>query len=389
MDGIGGVLSMKNALLRVENKDSMARLRKFFRSLLESKFIDVLLVPKELPAGDGFVQSLIKDPDMLEGSNPVAPTIAVQSARILSELTSGNNDERIGAVLKPCELKASIELVKFLQVNLDNVVTIGVDCAGTYKVSDYAGMVQKEGEPEPAAFFDGFRDTETKDAGCPVYREACRICEDPVPLNADITLGFFGYEPSEEIFVSAGDKIEKEFFEKLALDINEGSSESRDQVIREVFTRRRNERHRVIEQLQGQIGSMENLMNMMSTCIRCHNCMNVCPICYCKECVFESPVFDRKSWQFSSLASRKGAVRMPGDTLIFHLTRMSHMATSCIGCGMCDSACPSELPVSSIFGLIGRGLQEMFDYVPGKDAAHKPPVTVFKEDEFADKRGIE
>ncbi len=73
---------------------------------------------------------------------------------------------------------------------------------------------------------------------------------------------------------------------------------------------------------------------------------------------------------------------MPSDTLIFHLTRMSHMATSCVGCGMCDSGCPSQLPISTLFGLIGNELQEMFEYVPGRDAEEEPPVSVFKEDEL-------
>jgi len=86
--------------------------------------------------------------------------------------------------------------------------------------------------------------------------------------------------------------------------------------------------------------------------------------------------------QFLRLADRKGAIRMPSDNLIFHLTRMSHMATSCVGCGMCDSACPTGLPVSSLFASIGTELQEMFEYVPGRNPAEEPPVSVFKEDEL-------
>ena len=122
---------MKHATLKVENNDTLGAAREFLGRLLACGAVDALLVPKELPSADGFVQSLVKDPEMLGDANPVAPTMAVQSARILSQLAASPCEGRIGAVLKPCEMRAAVELTKFLQVNLDNVVTIGVDCLGT------------------------------------------------------------------------------------------------------------------------------------------------------------------------------------------------------------------------------------------------------------------
>ena len=145
----------------------------------------------------------------------------------------------------------------------------------------------------------------------------------------------------------------------------------------------------------------------MSACIGCRNCMSVCPICYCKECVFASTVFDHRPDQFLARAKRKGALRVPTETLMFHLTRLSHMGTSCVGCGVCESACPNgdvcvvdyarcvgcgvcesacpnDVPVSCLFNSLGEKLQEMFDYVPGEDPAADPPVAAFKEKELVD-----
>ena len=119
--------------------------------------------------------------------------------------------------------------------------------------------------------------------------------------------------------------------------------------------------------IQRIVKDLQSFLDRFSTCIRCHNCMVACPICYCKECVFKTAVFEHDGDQFLRWADRKGEIRMPTDTLIFHLIRMSHMVTSCIGCGLCDSACPSRLPVASLFRSVGDKIQKMFQYVPGRD----------------------
>jgi formate dehydrogenase subunit beta len=73
---------------------------------------------------------------------------------------------------------------------------------------------------------------------------------------------------------------------------------------------------------------------------------------------------------------------MPTDTLIFQLTRLNHMATSCVGCGMCESACPNDLPVATIFRAVGEKVQALFDYVPGRSLEEELPVATFREDEL-------
>jgi len=81
-------------------------------------------------------------------------------------------------------------------------------------------------------------------------------------------------------------------------------------------------------------------------------------------------------------AEKRGTIRMPTDTLLFHLTRMNHMAISCVGCGMCQEACPNDIPVSNIFRLVGSRVQKIFDYVPGRSLEEELPLATFKEDEL-------
>jgi len=369
---------MKNTTIKLDGKDVVGTVRGFLAQLLESGFVSALLVPKLLPGSDGYAQSLLKDTSMLCDTNPLAPTMPVQSAKIMADLTRGPLEERIGVVLKPCELRATVELVKFLQVDLDSVVTIGIDCTGTYAVKDYAAMKAEERESAAQALLDGNMDG---------VRECCRTCEYPAPLSADITLCRFGSSGPGELSVLVADRVAADFDEKLPFDLQEGEPQGRENAVREEAAKRRAEKDRVLGKLKDGTDSVTKLLEALSTCVRCLNCMEACPICYCKECVFKSAVFEQKADQLLKRAAKKGAARMPADTLIFHMTRMSHMATSCVACGMCESACPNELPVASLFKSVGGELQEMFEYVPGRDPAEEPPVSAFKEDELQTETG--
>jgi formate dehydrogenase subunit beta len=375
---------MKASILRVEKGDTLAALRGFLQRLLKDGLVDALLVPKSLTSGAGFVQTLIKDPEMLHNVHPLAPTMPVQSARILSNITIGDPNERIGAVIKPCELRAAVELVKFLQVKLDHLVTIGVDCLGTYEVKDYARKTEEKGEKGDltANLLKGAKTGEVEPHKDIHVRLACQMCEYPVALNADITIGLFGHDPGQAIEVIVGDRLEAQLGDVGVLEPSSGRSESREQVISHVIEARIRKRDQVFSEFRDKVENLGDLMNALSTCIRCHNCMVACPICYCKECVFRTPIFEHQSDQFLRWADRKGGIQMPTDTLIFHLTRMAHMATSCVGCGLCDSACPNGLPVTTLFRTVGQGVQSLFDYVPGRDSDETPPVATFREDEL-------
>ena len=80
------------------------------------------MTPKALPSQDGFVQTLIRDPEKLNGVCVLSPTMPVQSARVISNLSVKNLGKKVAAVLKACEIRAAVELAKFLQVKLDNLL---------------------------------------------------------------------------------------------------------------------------------------------------------------------------------------------------------------------------------------------------------------------------
>jgi formate dehydrogenase subunit beta len=250
-------------------------------------------------------------------------------------------------------------------------------------VTDYAKMVQegKGGEPLTKELLKGMEKGEISPPSGYVFRTACQMCEYPVP-QADIILKLFGYKADQEIGIEIGDQLGKEIEEKGVLSFSENEPASRNEVVNKIIAERTKKRDALFQEFKGIVKDLQTFLDRFSTCVRCHNCMVACPICYCKECVFRTAVFEHDGDQFLRWADRKGGIRMPTDTLIFHLIRMSHMVTSCIGCGLCDSACPSRLPVATLFRSVGDRIQKMFQYVPGRNVEEVPPVASFKEDEL-------
>lgn len=373
----------KQAVLKVSAGKTEEAIIGFLKSLLEKGIVEAILIPKKLPSGDGIAQTLIHDPQKLEGACILSPTMPVQSARIASNLTVKNMCKKVAALLKPCEIRAVVELTKFLQVKTDNLYLIGIDCPGTFEVYDYARIAQEgKGSALPETLLRAMEKGNVSPPQGYAFRTACQMCEYFIP-QADILFKLYGYKTDERVGIEIGEKLGKEFEEKAILPLaDEKEPAARKEVVDKVTSERTTKRDAVFKEFKGGVKDLQSFLDRFSTCIRCHNCMVACPICYCKECVFKTSVFEHEGDQFVRWADRKGEIRMPTDTLIFHLIRMSHMVTSCIGCGLCDSACPSRLPVASLFRSVGQKIQQMFNYVPGRDAKDAPPVATFKEDEL-------
>jgi len=373
----------KKATVKVIEGKTEEAIIGFLKSLLEKGVVEAMVIPKALPSQDGFVQTLIRDPEKLNGVCVLSPTMPVQSARVISNLSVKNLGMKVAAILKACEIRAAVELAKFLQVKLENLTLIGIDCPGTFEVPDYAKMVQegKGGEPLRKELLKSMEKGEISPPSGYTFRTACQMCEYPVPQTG-VIIKLFGYKADQEIGIEIGDQLEKEIEEKGVLSFSDSEPASRGEVVNKVIAERTKKRDALFQEFKEIVKDLQSFLDRFSTCVRCHNCMVACPICYCKECVFRTPVFEHDGDQFLRWADRKGGIRMPTDTLIFHLIRMSHMVTSCIGCGLCDSACPSRLPVATLFRSVGDRIQKMFQYVPGRNIEEVPPVAAFREDEL-------
>ena len=129
------------AKIDVKDKDVLGALQGFFKKILESEEIKAILVPQHLPMKNMVMPTLVTDPNQLNGVDPLAPAFPMNAARIVSRLTRKPMGAKIAAVLRPCEMRAFVELVKLKQARTDEVILIGVDCLGAFQNKDYFQLV--------------------------------------------------------------------------------------------------------------------------------------------------------------------------------------------------------------------------------------------------------
>ena len=368
----------KSTVLPVKDGQLRQTINTFLQDLLSKKVVEAILVPMVHPAGNNVVQSLVTDPEYLEQADVLAPVLPVNSARIVSAMTRlAPVSKKTAVVMKSCELRALIELVKLQQASLENLVLIGVDCPGAYSVKDYPQFVAESTS-------DDFVKAAWQDKEDSKLRAGCQICEYPVPLTADLTIGLVGVELDKGILLQANTEEGEEILEKLDLtgETDNEVAKKREAAVSKLLADIKEKRQKFFDQTQKEIGGLENLSSVFAPCIKCHNCRTVCPVCYCRECFFDSPTFELEADRYLGLAEKKGVIRMPTDTLFFHITRMTHMGASCVGCGCCEEDCPSGIPLLKIFQLTGDRVQKLFDYIPGRSLEDELPAAAFREDEL-------
>ena len=363
-------------LIPIQDQDILGALRGFLKRLLEEEVVEAVLVPMETPSG-AVTPALVADADLLDAADPLAPVMGLNASRVVGPVSIREPRGRVAAVLRPCEYRALIELVKLQQASLDDLVTIVVDCPGTYTVPDYEAM-RADGGVDRAALLAGAQSGDLAPQEGYAFRDACQMCERPHAEGGDVQVWLFGADLSAGIPIVLSDELG----EKLGLSPAEADGR-RAEVVEKVVAARTKVRDERFAEIRGRL-EKEGIEGVFAACIRCHNCMTNCPICYCKTCLFKSPIFEHEPLQYMNWARRKGAYRLPADTVLFHLTRLNHMVLSCIGCGVCTDACPADLPVGRVFRAIGQEVQAVFEYVPGRDVEEPLPLITFREDEWSE-----
>ena len=377
----------ETALIDVKEHNLLAALRGFFKTVLKQEEISAILVPRRLPVTPTVMPTLVTDPKHLDAADPLSPAFPINAAKIVSRLTRRESGGKVAAVMRPCEIRAFVELVKLKQGRTEDLVIIGLDCLGAFSNRDYFQWISEDADACTEKFCSVMLAGDSS-GGSRELASACRVCEQPVPAGADITVGLFGVDTAGRIPVTAQSAAGEDLFAKLGLRVGEEPT-ARRKAIEKLVAERTAARDAMFEATRATVDNLEKLTGYLANCVNCYNCRVACPVCYCRECVFVTDVFDHEPSQYLRWAARKGAVKMPTDTVFYHITRLAHMSTACVGCGQCSNACPNDIPVMELFRTVAHRTQQAFDYRAGRSLDDKPPLAEFKEDEFQEVVGIE
>ncbi|MBN2443395.1 MAG: hypothetical protein JXJ04_18685 [Spirochaetales bacterium] len=244
----------------------------------------------------------------------------------------------VAVIVKGCDMRSVVVLLKEKQAPRDKLVLIGVPCSGMVdrkKVLAACGekeISQCEETPE------GNLNLLMEDGSTIVLKkseflqQACIDCRYPEPKGVDYIV------------------------ENNAKEKGEGSG----QTYNDFKNKSRDER-------------WQYFLSEMSRCIRCNACRQACPNCYCKECFAEQT--DLKWIGVSNNIS---------DVMMFHLIRIFHQSARCVECDACHRACPMGIDLKTFTSMIVQDVEELFDYYPDFDMSRISPISTFNPDDKDD-----
>ncbi|HEN21389.1 MAG TPA: coenzyme F420 hydrogenase, partial [Desulfobacteraceae bacterium] len=299
----------------------------------------------------------------------------INAGRALSDMTLTEAvGEPVAAVLRPCELRAFVELVKRAQADTENILLISLTCEGVYPLDKATnGSLSEQ--------LSAYKEASKKGENASGLRRTCETCAHFVPSLADITVKFAGNKDLDAECTLVLNTPTGEDYARGAPG-NMGSAEIESKELTQLTEKREEERNKMFKERGEEVKDLKSLVKTFAACLSCHGCSHVCPICYCILCDFDSKLHEDAPSNFASELIQKGGARVPSGTLLFHIGRMTHMAVSCVNCGMCSDVCPVNIPVAEIFTMVGDPLQKLFEYLPGRDIEELVPSGTYKEEEF-------
>lgn len=333
--------------------DPLGSVQSLINSIWRQSRLDGMLVPTNGSPDAITEPHLIDDPHDLYKVNPFKPLMTMNAARLIPELILENPERHYAALLRPCEMRALIEMVKQDSFDIENLLTISVDCLGTLPADEYAWRAERKKASAEGLAGEALQFARQGGILAYRYRSACQTCTSPQAQGADLNIYVFGLPVRQHMLVEARNP---ETAERLGLKkITSGIADPKLVEARaRVVNRLEGNHQRTMERLRQSLAEylpvdVDALIQQLEACGSCQACMQVCPICCVKR----------------PLRDGQGS---------YSREEIMQWLISCAGCGMCEQTCTQHLPLSTIFGHIREQLTAEFSYRPGRSLDEPLPL---------------
>jgi formate dehydrogenase subunit beta len=346
--------------------DPIGTLRDLVKQIWSDTALEGMIVTINVGEDENMLPRYITDVGLMDEINPFKPLMKINIAKLIPGILSQNPGVRLGVILRPCEMRALIEMSKHTPIRLENLITISVDCLGTLVADEYHWRLERlekshtsdrDNQSKPEMDLAEEALTFARQGGIIPYRyrSACQVCDSPEAEHAHINIHILGLPARQQMLLSINDTSLADLLslDKLAIGLaDEDLIAQHSRIVAKMI-----ERHaRTLERVNQSLGStlptdVDAIIRQLEGCGECQACMDVCPIC---------------------------SVDRPYQNMDGHYDRASvmHWLVSCAGCGMCEQSCPSQLPTAAIFTHIRQQLAQEWEYVPGRSLDEPLPLTL-------------